>query len=71
MSLVDNFQIRLTLGVLAIACAIYEHWKNHMSLQQLDAPEAFKRRLGSIAWLADAVVILVAVDSLLHPLGDA
>jgi len=63
MVLVDDIRIALFLGIVAIVCAVYEHWKNYRSVERLDAPADFKRRMSVIAWLADAVVIVVTVDS--------
>src|SRR5687767_13861148 len=65
MSFIADVRIALTLAILAIACAAYEHWKNHTSVQRLDAPADFKSRISLIAWLVDAVVVVVALDLVL------
>jgi hypothetical protein len=71
MSFFEDFRIAVTLAGLAIACAAYEHWKNHTSLQRLDAPADFKSRISLIAWLVDAVVVVIALDLVLPYLHKA
>ena len=70
MSLIEDFEIALALGVAAVACAGYEHWKNQSSVKRFDAPPEFKSRMILISWLVDAFVVLFVADSLLPYLHE-
>jgi hypothetical protein len=65
MSFVDDFAITLTLAALAIACVAYEHRRNAISVKEMDAPAEFKGRMSLMAWLADAIVVILAAGAVL------
>jgi 4-hydroxybenzoate polyprenyltransferase len=71
MVLVEDFQTALTLAIAAVVCTGYEHWKNSRSMERLDVPALFKNRMSMIAWLADAIVVVVIVDAVLPLFQEA